>query len=189
MNVCWFRLRKVNKQNVPQTGAAILVCNHTNMMDVACVTSITKRQIYFMGKKELFSNKLLAKILKSMGTFPISRGDADISGIRTALKILKQGDLLCIFPEGTRNRDKKEPLLPLHEGVAMLALRGKAPIVPMWMNGGFAPWKRNTLTIGAQMDTSEYAELKRVDSAATKKLTDQIHDALLVVRDQANARG
>lgn len=113
---CWFFLKKEGRENIPAEGPAILVCNHIHLMDVACIIAMTKRQVRFMAKKELFDNKLIGWFLTKIGTFPISRGDADISGIRNALKVIKEGGLLCIFPEGTRNRERKEPLLPPARG-------------------------------------------------------------------------
>ncbi len=180
---CWFFLRKINVENIPAEGPAVLVGNHIHLMDVACVIAATHRHVYFMGKKELFENRFLAWVLRSIGTFPIARGEADISGIRTALRILKDGGLLCIFPEGTRNRERKEPLLPLQEGVAMISLRGKAPIVPFWIEGGYAPWKRCSILVGEKMDLSQYEGLRRVDAVTMKKLTGEIREALLRCRE------
>ena len=181
----WFRLRRSGGENIPESGAAILVCNHIHLMDVACTMAMTRRQVYFMAKKELFEGAFLRWVLSSIGTFPISRGDADLSGIRTALRIVKEGKLLCIFPEGTRNRDAKQPLLPLQEGVAMISLRAHSPIVPMWVQGGYVPWKPCSLTVGAPMDLSEYQDVKRIDSAVMKKLTGQMRDALLDCREKS----
>lgn len=179
---CWFFLKKEGRENIPAEGPAILVCNHIHLMDVACIIAMTKRQVRFMAKKELFDNKLIGWFLTKIGTFPISRGDADISGIRNALKVIKEGGLLCIFPEGTRNRERKEPLLPLHEGVAMISLRAGAPIVPMWVEGGYAPWKPCRILAGKPMDLTEYAGICRTDAATMKKLTGQMEQALLACR-------
>lgn len=100
LTTLWFRLRKFGRENIPKEGPAILVCNHLRMMDTACIIAFSPRKVCFMAKKELFENPFLRAVLTSIGTFPISRGEADLSGIRTALRILKEGGLLCIFPEG-----------------------------------------------------------------------------------------
>lgn len=182
LTTLWFRLRKFGRENIPKEGPAILVCNHLRMMDTACIIAFSPRKVCFMAKKELFENPFLRAVLTSIGTFPISRGEADLSGIRTALKILKEGGLLCIFPEGTRNKARKEPLLPLQEGVAMISLRAKAPIVPMWVDGGYAPWSRCVIGAGKPMDLGEYEGLRRVDAAAMKSLTAKMREDMLAVR-------
>ena len=182
LTTLWFRLRKFGRENIPKEGPAILVCNHLRMMDTACIIAFSPRKVCFMAKKELFENPFLRAVLTSIGTFPISRGEADLSGIRTALKTLKEGGLLCIFPEGTRNKARKEPLLPLQEGVAMISLRAKAPIVPMWVDGGYAPWSRCVFGAGKPMDLGEYEGLRRVDAAAMKRLTAQMREDMLAVR-------
>ncbi|MGI5885660.1 MAG: lysophospholipid acyltransferase family protein [Candidatus Spyradocola sp.] len=184
----WFRLRKYGRENIPAEGPAILICNHLRMMDTACIMALAPRKVCFMAKKELFENAFLRAVLTSIGTFPISRGEADISGIRTALKTLKDGNLLCIFPEGTRNKDRKEPLLPLQEGVAMISLRAKAPIVPLWVDGGYAPWRRCSIEAGAPMDLTAYQELRRPDSAAMRRLTAQMREDMLAVRADMQRR-
>lgn len=182
LTTLWFRLRKFGRENIPEEGPAILVCNHLRMMDTACIIAFSPRKVCFMAKKELFENPFLRAVLTSIGTFPISRGEADLSGIRTALRILKDGGLLCIFPEGTRNKARKEPLLPLQEGVAMISLRAKAPIVPMWVDGGYAPWSRCVIGAGKPMDLGEYEGLRRVDAAAMKRLTAKMREDMLAVR-------
>ena len=182
LTTLWFRLRKFGRENIPKEGPAILVCNHLRMMDTACIIAFSPRKVCFMAKKELFENPFLRAVLTSICTFPISRGEADLSGIRTALRILKEGGLLCIFPEGTRNKARKEPLLPLQEGVAMISLRAKAPIVPMWVDGGYAPWSRCVIGAGKPMDLGEYEGLRRVDAAAMKRLTAKMREDMLAVR-------
>lgn len=182
LTTLWFRLRKFGRENIPKEGPAILVCNHLRMMDTACIIAFSPRKVCFMAKKELFENPFLRAVLTSIDTFPISRGEADLSGIRTALRILKEGGLLCIFPEGTRNKARKEPLLPLQEGVAMISLRAKAPIVPMWVDGGYAPWSRCVIGAGKPMDLGEYEGLRRVDAAAMKRLTAKMREDMLAVR-------
>ena len=182
LTTLWVRLRKFGRENIPKEGPAILVCNHLRMMDTACIIAFSPRKVCFMAKKELFENPFLRAVLTSIGTFPISRGEADLSGIRTALRILKEGGLLCIFPEGTRNKARKEPLLPLQEGVAMISLRAKAPIVPMWVDGGYAPWSRCVIGAGKPMDLGEYEGLRRVDAAAMKRLTAKMREDMLAVR-------
>ena len=183
-----FRMKKSGRENIPNEGPVILVCNHIHMMDVACMYAQTRRRVWFMAKKELFENKLLGKLYSMFGAFPIDRGEADITGIRTAMKHLKDGDLLCIFPEGTRNKERKVPLLELQDGVAMLALRCKAEIVPSWLEGGYRPWKRVRILTGKKMDLSAYADIRKPTQEEVKKLTADIGKAMLECKAQLEAR-
>lgn len=192
--VAWFltkicyRLKRSGGENIPESGAAILICNHIHMMDAACVLIQSKRPVHFMAKKELFENRLLAWTLGKIGAFPISRGEADVSGIRTAMKILRDGELLCIFPEGTRNKERRDPLLPLQEGVAMLALRCGVDVVPSWIEGGYRPWKRNRMITCEKMDMSAYAEIRKPGQQDMKRFTTQMENALLHCRDELEKR-
>ena len=188
INVFWFHLRRVGRDKVPQDGPVILIANHQTLLDVAVIFAMTRRKVHFMAKKELFDNRFLGWALGTIDAFPISRGDADISGIRTALRILKEGGVLCIFPEGTRNKERKnEALLPLQDGVAMLALRGKAAVVPIWIEGGFHPFSRNVALCEGPMDLGAYAGTTRVDAQTMSKFTQDMRVALLKLRENALA--
>ena len=158
------------------------MCNHIHLMDVACIIAMTKRQVRFMAKKELFDNKLIGWFLTKIGTFPISRGDADISGIRNAPQGHQGGRAAVHLPRGHAQ--------PRAQGAAAAAARGcgddfcsaGAPIVPMWVEGGYAPWKPCRILAGKPMDLTEYAGIRRTDAATMKKLTGQMEQALLACR-------
>ena len=182
-----FRMKASGRENIPQSGPVILVCNHISMMDVACIYAQTKRRVWFMAKKEIFENKLLGAIFAGFGAFPINRGEADVAGIRTAMKHLKDGDLLCIFPEGTRNKKREVPLLPLQDGVAMLALRCKAAIVPSWIGGHYDPIRRARIVTGKPMDLSAYADVRKPSAEDMDKLNEEIRLALLQCKAEQEA--
>jgi len=186
-SVC-FRVKRSGRENIPDKGPVILICNHISMMDVACIYAQTRRRVWFMAKKEIFENKLFGAVCRAFGAFPIDRGEADIVGIRTAMKHLKDGDLLCIFPEGTRNKKREEPLLELHDGVAMLALRCNAQIVPSWIDGHYDPIRRIRILTGEKMDLSAYADIRKPTSDDISRLNEEIRQALLKCRDALAAR-
>ncbi len=181
----WFRGKVLGSENIPCTGSTILICNHKSIFDVFCICTITKRPLQFMAKKELFEKKLSNKIFSALGAFPVDRGTADIAAIRKALGILKKQEVLAVFPEGTRNKVQTSPLLPLQEGVAMMALRGKACIVPMWLEGGFNPFKPMTMFAGKPLDLSAYEGILKPDNAVIEAVTEQMKQALLVCRQKA----
>ena len=188
LTTVFYRLKRYGGENIPKEGPAILICNHIHMMDVACIIRQTPRKMRIMAKKELFRNPVIGWFCQKFGAFPISRGEADVSGIRTAMQALHDGDLLCIFPEGTRNRKREAPLLPLQEGVAMLALRCKADIIPSWVEGGYTPWNRCRILTGKKMDLSAFAGIRKPTQEQMQQLTAAIGDALLGCRDELARR-
>lgn len=120
-------------ESIPQEGPVILASNHVSYLDPLLLSSLVDRPIRFLGKREVFELPLLGPFLRQMGSFPIDRRKPDIRAVRTALRVLGRGEVLGIFPEGTRN--KQPGLLRFHEGVGWLAILGKAPVVPVVIDG------------------------------------------------------
>ncbi|MGO8672226.1 MAG: lysophospholipid acyltransferase family protein [Capsulimonadaceae bacterium] len=128
------RLEIRGRENIPKTGPVILASNHRAHVDPPYLSTITNRQILFMAKEELFTtSKRFGTLLYNLGAFPVRRGESDRAALRHAIAILKQGQLLGIFPEGTRSFD--ETLLPPEKGFALIAKQTGAPIVPVAMEG------------------------------------------------------
>lgn len=116
-------------EHLPRDGAVILAPNHASAWDPVFLFGIAGRPMYFMAKEELFRNQLLARLLYAVHAFPVRRGTADKKALRRSLIVLEQRQVLCVFPEGTRNRGK-DPL-SAHHGIAMLCLRAQAPVLPV----------------------------------------------------------
>jgi 1-acyl-sn-glycerol-3-phosphate acyltransferase len=129
------RMEVLGLENVPLRGGLVLASNHKSYWDpviVGCALPRT-RQVFFMAKAELFDIPLLGLIITNLGAFPVRRGGADRSAIRTALNHLSAGEVVGIFPEGTRN--KSEGMLEPHLGAAMLATRANVPVLPVAVLG------------------------------------------------------
>lgn len=114
---------------LPAKGPLIIAANHVSNWDPVIVAVSLKRPVYFMAKAELFENPLLSILFNGVHAFPVKRGSADRNAIRKAMDILEQGKVLGIFPEGVRK--KVNPDASVHAGVAMLALKTGAPVVPV----------------------------------------------------------
>lgn len=119
------------RENMPE-GGAVVCANHTQWADppMLAVAIGAKHDIAIMAKKELFEIKGLAPLIRSLGAFPVDRGAADIKSIKTAIQAVQDGRKLMIFPEGTTKNAGGEA----KEGAAMIALRCKAPIVPVYIS-------------------------------------------------------
>ena len=141
-----FRLKIHNVENFPKDGAAIVAINHKSNWDAPLCATVLPCQLFFMAKQELFKNVILGGLLKWVGGFPVKRGTADIGAIKTAMTILKQGKCMAIFPEGTRVKDgeKRE----VKSGVAMIAAKTKAPVIPVAIKGKYGFLSKIDIYIG-----------------------------------------
>ncbi|MFO7173327.1 MAG: lysophospholipid acyltransferase family protein [Bacillota bacterium] len=141
-----FGLRVEGREHVPGEGPAILFANHLSWHDIPLLAIAAPRPIRFMAKAELFRPPLVGAVLRFFGAFPVRRGAADRQAIREALAALAAGELLGIFPEGTRVRPgqtgRAEP------GVAYLAWKSGAPVVPAAISGTPRLFGRVTVRIG-----------------------------------------
>lgn len=123
------RLKSEGLENIPAQGPVIIAANHISNWDPVVVAISVKRPICFIAKAELFNNVLLGYIFKKLYAFPVKRGTADRQAIRHALEILEQSKVLGIFPEG--QRQKSDMHGKAHAGIAMLALKSRAPVIPV----------------------------------------------------------
>lgn len=122
------------KENLPTQGPVIIVANHVSNWDPIVVGVALDRQVHFMAKEELFRVPVFRWILVALGAFSVDRSRGDLGAIKTALRLLLQGKVVGMFPEGKRNRSQ-DLLLPFQSGVALLALKTKAPVIPVGING------------------------------------------------------
>ena len=118
----------IGTENIPKDGAFILAANHVSNWDPPFLGTFIDREVCYMGKEELFKNPIMAKICRALYVFPVKRGAADKTAIKTAIKILKDGKCFGIFPEGTRSKTGK--LGKAEAGVSLIAAMTKSPIIP-----------------------------------------------------------
>ncbi|NLW17174.1 MAG: 1-acyl-sn-glycerol-3-phosphate acyltransferase, partial [Firmicutes bacterium] len=116
-------------------GPFIIAANHIHALDPVMVAIIVPQHVSFMAKEELMHSPILGWLARHVGSFPVKRGKADIQAIRRALKVLAQGQVLGIFPEGTRS--KTGEVQAGFEGTALLAARAQVPIVPVALYGRY----------------------------------------------------
>lgn len=121
--------RFYGEKNVPK-GGCLFICNHYAMLDPAYAAALTWEQIHFVAKKELFSNPIMNFLLKKVKAIGVNRDGNDARSLLDCFKCLKNGEKLCIFPEGTRNKGDVD-MLPFHSGAAMMAIKCKVPLIPI----------------------------------------------------------
>ncbi len=124
----YLKIKTVGLENVPKSGAFIVACNHINYVDPALLIAKFPRPVHFMAKVEAFKNKIAAFVLTHFNAFPVSRGRGDKASIDYAVKLIENGRVIGIFPEGTRSKDLK-PKAP-KAGVALIARQTKSDILP-----------------------------------------------------------
>ena len=125
-----FHIEGVN--NIPSNGPLIFVANHQAYVDPSLISVISPRKVNFVAKSEVFKFLPLALLLKSYGAHPIKRNRLDLNFFRWAIKILNNGDALCLFPEGTRSNGILKKGLP---GIVHLAVRSGVNIIPVGIEG------------------------------------------------------
>ncbi len=141
-----YKVEYIGEENIPENGGFILASNHVNALDpVFIALGMKKRQLHFMGKKELFENPVVKFFLSKLNGFPIVRGGADSEALNYAIRIVKEGYVLGIFPEGTRSKDYKPARAK--SGVAVIAKEAKADVLPVAIYTSDDMKKHTKLTI------------------------------------------
>lgn len=142
-------------ENLPREGPYILCSNHLSWWDPPLVGSMVRnRQVHFMAKEELFKIPVFSQILRRIQVFPVKRESADRRAIKTAIDKLKNGNILGLFPEGTRS--KTDELLPPQAGVSLIALKSEALVVPVAIIGPYRLFKPIKVNIGRPLQFAEY---------------------------------
>jgi glycerol-3-phosphate dehydrogenase (NAD(P)+) len=129
----YFRMTRVGLEHVPKSGPVIIAANHRSFLDPFVIACMARRPMYYVAKKELFRRSWQGWILNALGAFPVDRGASDTDMFDTAKAILARGDIVLIFPEGTRVRPGA--LGKPKRGVGRLALETGVPVVPMAVLG------------------------------------------------------
>lgn len=128
-----FRLRVFGKNYIPKKGGFILASNHISYLDPVALGVACPRQLNFMAKEELFSNPLFSWFILALGAFPVERDSADLSALKEAMQRVKTGEVLVLFPEGSRrfNGESKRP----YPGIGFLAAKLDVPVIPAFIKG------------------------------------------------------
>ena len=192
-----FRPRIEGLENVPEEGAAIVAGNHLSFSDHFLMPAMLGRRITFLAKQEYFTGPglkgaLIAAFFRSAGQIPVDRtgGKAAQSAVREALKVLRRGELMGVYPEGTRSHDGR--LYKGRTGVAVMALTAGVPVVPCAMVGTFEIQppgrvmpriRRVTIRFGEPLDFSRFEGMEG-DRYVLRSVVDEIMYKIMELSDQ-----
>jgi 1-acyl-sn-glycerol-3-phosphate acyltransferase len=175
----WFkiynRVEVRGLENIPKDGPLIFCGNHKTFSDPPLIEVTATREMRFLAKEELYKNKFLAFLGWVFESIPVKRDDKDVSAIKTSLKILKEGNCVALFPEGTRNGLAKGE--KVKDGVAFFAVRSGAKVVPCGIKGGDKGHRKMVITYGKPLDYSEYKGCK--DKETMEKITEEIMNSII----------
>lgn len=143
-------------------GAYIYMSNHYGLMDPAYVAATTWEGIHFVGKREIFESSFLGAIARKAKAISVNRDGNDVRGLLDCFKCLKNGEKICIYPEGTRNKTGGE-MLPFQHGAAVMAIKCKVPIIPLVIYKKPRFFRCTHILIGDPIELSEYYDKKLSD--------------------------
>jgi len=167
-----YRFEVIGKENFPKDGGILLCSNHIHALDPPVVGILAPRPVHFMAKAELFNVPLLKGILPGVNAFPVKRGLSDRDALRTAIKLLKEGSVVGLFPEGTRSKDGT--LGKGFSGAGFFALRGEANVVPCAIIGPYKAFKKLKVVYGEPIDIKPYRDRKASADEVTEVIMENI---------------
>ena len=166
-----YRVKIVGTQNVPKEGALLFCGNHRTYLDPPLIVVTAGRHMRFMAKEELRKNPLFAFLGVLFEGIYVKRDEKDITALKEALKTLKNGGCIGIFPEGTRKGMEKN--VKAKNGAAFMAIKSKAKVIPIGIHGTFKPFSKVYVNYGQPIDLSQY-DKEQLDEATDKIMQDII---------------
>lgn len=141
-----FRVEVINSDKVPANGPVLLCANHKAFLDMFFLGYRLDRWIHWMAKEELFRNPIAAFFLKKLGAFPVKRGTGDVGSVKNAYRLLEEGKIVGIFPQGTRRHANGSGRVK--SGAAMIAAKAGVPIVTATIKGNYRLFSKITVNFG-----------------------------------------
>lgn len=177
----YFRMHVEGREKLPKQGAYILVGNHRRLIDPVIAGISARSSVRFMAKSELFDIPVLGRLLLWLGVIPLHRGTADVRAIREALNALKAGTAVGLFPEGTRVQEEVLELSALKGGVALIALKSDAVVIPLYIDGPYRFFGGMRVQVGDPISLDEFRG-KRLGGGAIDGASEKIRQGLLEAR-------
>ena len=163
-------------EHFPKTGGILVCTNHIDALDPPVVGITAPRPVHFMAKAELFNAPVLKPLLPKLNAFPVKRGLSDREALRTAIALLKGGEVMGLFPEGTRS--KNGDLGKGYSGAGFFALKGEADVVPCAIIGPYKAFKRLKVVYGEPIQMQPYRDRKASADEVTTVIMSHIQRLL-----------
>ncbi|MGE8204347.1 lysophospholipid acyltransferase family protein [Heyndrickxia sp. NPDC080065] len=167
-----YRIQIIGVEHFPKNGGVLLCANHIDNLDPPVVGITAPRPVVFMGKEELFKKPIIKTLMKKLNVFPVKRGAGDREALRIGMKVLKENQVLGLFPEGTRS--KTGELGKGLAGAGFFALRTDAEVVPCAIIGPYKPFKKLKVVYGEPINMKELREKKASANDVTDVIMGQI---------------
>ncbi|WHX99112.1 lysophospholipid acyltransferase family protein [Neobacillus sp. DY30] len=173
----WYRIEVIGIEDFPKDGGVLLCTNHIHNFDPLVVGITAPRPVHFMAKEELFNVPVLGNIVRKCNAFPVKRGKGDRESLRAGLKVLKDGNVFGLFPEGTRS--KTGEIGKGLSGAGFFALRTDADVVPCAIIGPYKSLKKLKVVYGKPIPMEEMRASKASAEQVTELIMAEIHKLIM----------
>ncbi len=169
-----YRMKVLGVANEPHSGPVLVCSNHRSLLDPPLVGCFLQRKVHFMAKTELFRIPIFSTMIRNYGAIPVARGGFNMETLKLAIQMLKQGNMLAIFPEGTRQRGTL--VGEGKKGAASIALRSGAKVLPVAIIGNYRWFQPMTVIYGEAFNAAEFESLPPAEQndALTRKIMSSI---------------
>lgn len=185
-----FRIHVVGQENEPEKGGFIVCGNHTSATDaIVMCYAFRKHQVRFMAKKELFKVPVLAPLIRLLGAFPIDRGGNDVGAIKTAVKMVKEGECMGMFPQGHRYPGVDPRTTPTKNGAALICTKTEADVMPVYImrkHNAFRLFRKTYVVIGERISYESF-NYHAEENGEYPRITGMIFDRICSVGEAFEA--
>ncbi len=176
-----YRPKIVGLENIEKGKGALICANHVHAFDSAVIILHNKRKINVLAKESLYKNWFVKWLADIFGVYPVKMQSKSMESMKISLKLLKNNELLLIFPEGTRNGMAKG--VKPKEGAVKLAIKANVPIIPIGVQGNFKFFRKIKLNIGKPI-TYNVSKEDSNNKEVLEKLTQELMDEIVRLRDE-----
>jgi len=185
-------LRVYGRDRIPREGPVVLCFNHFSWLDPWALGSVVPRTLYYVAKQEAHENPIIGPLIRLFGTSSVRRGESDREAVRIMRDVVRRGDALGMFPEGTRQEREPGPVLP---GAAMIAVQEQVPVVCGAIHGSqdwrFGNWHPVSIAFGKPLDLSGHSRNSQGYRAASAEIQQELRrlwEFLVTTHEQGRPR-
>lgn len=171
----FYRVERIDTHNIIKDGACVICSNHISMLDPVIIATTKVREFYFVAKEEITKVPVVGYFLKKMNLIPIKRGTGDLGAMRKSIEVIKNGNALMIFPEGTRSKTGK--LQDGKDGVSLILKKASCSVVPCAIIGNIKFFSHIKVVYGTPIDMTEYKDEKDL-KVITKVIMNSIKELI-----------